>query len=159
MTWIENVKTLMKERNFNQKQVAEMAGLTESTFSRYMSGIRAPGVDNMARIAKALGVTVDHLLNNKTKVYYVLEDWCYDGDCTESPRVTLFSDETKCHNYFAMKVREAQDDMDLFENSDVDEEYNNLLYDKGDDGFYLVYNKYTGFLYDHIEVRFGVQEV
>lgn len=52
---------VMSSRGFTQKEVCKMAGITEPAMSRYMNGGRVPRVDVLARIAVALGTTMDYL--------------------------------------------------------------------------------------------------
>ncbi len=51
------IKTLMKERGMNQKQLAEATNLTPAAVSRYVNGERMPREITIAAMAKALGVT------------------------------------------------------------------------------------------------------
>ena len=60
----ERIITLMKNKNLNQKELAKMAGVTESAMSYYVSGDRTPRSDVLTRIAKALDTTTDYLLGN-----------------------------------------------------------------------------------------------
>lgn len=52
----------MKERGYNQKELAERTGLTEAAVSKYLSGYRTPHLEILVVLAKALGVTTDYLL-------------------------------------------------------------------------------------------------
>lgn len=62
MEWNEKVKTLMKERSINQKQLAALSGITESSVCRYLKGNRTPRIDIITNFAKALNVDVEYLL-------------------------------------------------------------------------------------------------
>ena len=60
----EKISKLMKEQGLNQKQLAEKASITEASMSKYLSGERTPRIDVVVKIAKALGTSVDYLLDN-----------------------------------------------------------------------------------------------
>ena len=57
------LKNLMMERNVSQSQLAKVAGISESTFSRFMSGqIQDLSSESVIRIARELKVSTDFLL-------------------------------------------------------------------------------------------------
>ncbi len=58
----ERTSTLMHQYGLNQKDLAKMAGVTESAMSYYIKGERTPRSDVLTRIAKALNTTTDYLL-------------------------------------------------------------------------------------------------
>lgn len=53
----------VKERGMSQKDLARIAGVTESAMSHYIRGDRIPRASVLARIAEALGTTSDYLMN------------------------------------------------------------------------------------------------
>ena len=57
------LKNIMMERNVSQGQLAKVAGISESTFSRFMSGqIQDLSSESVIRIARELDVSTDFLL-------------------------------------------------------------------------------------------------
>ena len=60
--WREKVKDILKKKGLKQKDLAELSGITESSLSRYMKDLREPKVDDFIKMADALGVSVDYLL-------------------------------------------------------------------------------------------------
>ena len=57
------LKNLMMERNVSQSQLAKVAGISESTFSRFMSGqIQDLSAESVIRIARELDVSTDFLM-------------------------------------------------------------------------------------------------
>jgi len=58
----DRLKKTMKERGYNQKELAERTGLTEAAVSKYLSGYRMPHLEILVLLAKSLGVTTDYLL-------------------------------------------------------------------------------------------------
>lgn len=62
----DNIKRLMKENGYTQKQLAIRSGCTESAISKYANNEREPSIKALKNLAIALGVTVDELLGNAT---------------------------------------------------------------------------------------------
>ena len=59
----ERIQDLLRERGMSQAQLAEKIGLSESSFSRYLSGQTDKlSTDNIVAIARVFGVTTDFLL-------------------------------------------------------------------------------------------------
>lgn len=63
-TFSERMSSLMREKRFNQKELAAKAAVTESAMSYYVKGTRTPRSDVLKRIAQALNTTTDYLLGN-----------------------------------------------------------------------------------------------
>ena len=57
-----NIKLLMKNKGYTQKQLAIKSRCTEASISKYVSGERTPTLKTAKRLAKALGVTLDDLI-------------------------------------------------------------------------------------------------
>jgi Zn-dependent peptidase ImmA (M78 family)/DNA-binding XRE family transcriptional regulator len=55
------LETARRAQGLRQAEVAEAVGTTAVALSRYENGLRTPGPDTLARLAAALGVTVDLL--------------------------------------------------------------------------------------------------
>lgn len=53
---------LLKSRSVTQAELAEEVGVTPAAMSFIARGVKTPGLETAARIAKALGVSVDDLL-------------------------------------------------------------------------------------------------
>ena len=58
----KRITDIMTRKNLTQKQLAELAHVTESAMSYYVKGERTPRADVLRRLAGALGVTADYLL-------------------------------------------------------------------------------------------------
>ena len=58
----EAVRLGRKEAGFSQEKLAEKAGLSTVFISRIERGIESPSVDNLLKVAKALGVRVSDLV-------------------------------------------------------------------------------------------------
>lgn len=62
MSFPQNLKAAMKERDMNQKQLAGLTGLAVSSISQYLSGKTAvPKEGTLEKIAAALETSVDFL--------------------------------------------------------------------------------------------------
>ena len=62
LDFIDILKEIMIEFNFNQSQLAEKLGLKQSQISEWLKGKSKPGYDNIKLICQTLGVSADRLL-------------------------------------------------------------------------------------------------
>lgn len=58
------IKVLRREKQLSQSELAVLCGTTSAAISRYENGKRIPRSDIVAKIAKALGASVDYLLSD-----------------------------------------------------------------------------------------------
>ncbi len=58
----ENIRTLRREKNLTQEELAEIFGVTYQSVSRWENGTCYPDVEFLPDIATFFGVTVDHLM-------------------------------------------------------------------------------------------------
>lgn len=56
------VEPLLDDKEWNQQDLADAAGLTQGTVSKYLNGEREPKASALMSIAVALGVTLDQLV-------------------------------------------------------------------------------------------------
>ena len=67
LQWIksftEELKYYMKERNMNQRELAQRSGLAESTISDYVHGNKIPTIRGVNNIAIALNIGVEQLID------------------------------------------------------------------------------------------------
>lgn len=61
----DRIVTLLKNENLTQKELAQMAGITESALSRYINNERMPKMEVIANLATALNTTSDYLISGK----------------------------------------------------------------------------------------------
>lgn len=61
----EKIKMIMNEKGLSQKELSQMANITEASMSKYLSGDRTPRIDVIVNIANALEVSVDALLGGE----------------------------------------------------------------------------------------------
>ena len=59
----EAVRAARKEAGFSQEKLAEKADLSTVFISRIERGVESPSVDNLVKIARALGVRVRDLVD------------------------------------------------------------------------------------------------
>ena len=64
-TFAMRLQELIKKSGYTQKQVAELVGVTEAAFSRYMNSERIPKTAILANIATCLQTTSQYLLTGK----------------------------------------------------------------------------------------------
>ena len=56
------VRTLRKQQGMTQKQLSEKSGVPRLCIIRYESGRYKPGLENAAKLAAALGCSIDELI-------------------------------------------------------------------------------------------------
>ncbi len=62
----KNIKKYRKKLGLSQDQLARKADIPYSTYLKIESGYTPnPSIQNVANIAKALNVSIDHLINKK----------------------------------------------------------------------------------------------
>lgn len=59
----EKIQILREELNLNQRELADLVGITEATLSRYENNKREPKGLILAKLAKTLNVSTDYLLD------------------------------------------------------------------------------------------------
>ena len=65
ITFMNNLKLIRRAKGLSQKDLANKTGLTIRIISYYENEATSPPIDKIEIIAKALGVTVADLLNDK----------------------------------------------------------------------------------------------
>jgi len=63
----EKITKLKKIKNLSQVALAEVTGISRDAISKYERGDSIPSVDYAKRIADALGVSLDYLVNDNDK--------------------------------------------------------------------------------------------
>ena len=58
----ENIRSLRIDKGLTQKQVAEVLGISQNTYSQYEIGVLNYPVDALMKLADLYGVSVDYLL-------------------------------------------------------------------------------------------------
>ena len=64
---MKGLRLIRERRGLTLQQMEEITGIALNTISRYERGVISPNADTALKIAQALGVTVDELLNETTK--------------------------------------------------------------------------------------------
>lgn len=58
----DRLQKALEDKGMKQNELADLSQTTEATISRYLRGDRAPHVDVLVEISKALNVSIDYLL-------------------------------------------------------------------------------------------------
>ncbi len=61
-TFARQLKTLIGQKGYTQRMVAEKLETTETSISRYVSGDRMPDIETVVKLADVLGVSIDTLV-------------------------------------------------------------------------------------------------
>ena len=64
MSFGENLRTLIEERDMKQKDVAASLNIAPSTLGSYLQGVREPDFIILKSIANYFHVSIDYLLDN-----------------------------------------------------------------------------------------------
>ncbi len=65
MSFGENLRTLIEERDMKQKDVAASLNIAPSTLGSYLQGVREPDFTILKSIANFFQVSIDYLLDNR----------------------------------------------------------------------------------------------
>lgn len=65
-TFGELLEELRKDKNMNQKALADVLHVSVGTISNYEKGVHFPGVEKLMNLADFFGVTADYLLGRCT---------------------------------------------------------------------------------------------
>ena len=58
----ENIRSLRIDNNYTQKQIAEVLGISQNTYSQYEVGVLNYPVDAVVKLADFYNVSTDYLL-------------------------------------------------------------------------------------------------
>ncbi len=72
---LPRLRELRKARNLTQKQVGDVLGITDQSYSRYETGEREPSLESLLKLSDLFGVTVDYLLGQKAVESSALTDY------------------------------------------------------------------------------------
>ena len=61
----KNLLKVLEEKHVTQQQLADAVGISNVSVNRYISGERNPSAETVAKMAQALGVTTDTLLESE----------------------------------------------------------------------------------------------
>jgi transcriptional regulator with XRE-family HTH domain len=73
MTFPEKLVTARKMMGMTQAELAKMAGLKNTSISKFENGEREPSLSNFRKIATALRVSADYLLDIDIKELWGME--------------------------------------------------------------------------------------
>ena len=66
MMKFENIRSLRIDNGLTQKQVAQLLGISQNTYSQYEVGVLNYPVDAIVKLADYYGVSTDYLLGRTT---------------------------------------------------------------------------------------------
>lgn len=64
MEFSERLKTLRKQAQLTQVDVAEKLGISQPAYASWERGVKKPTQENLVKIAQVLNVSVDYLVGN-----------------------------------------------------------------------------------------------
>ena len=63
----ENIRNIRVDRGYTQKQIAEILGISQNTYSQYEVGVLNYPVDAVVKLSRFYGVSTDYLLGLTTR--------------------------------------------------------------------------------------------
>lgn len=94
----ERLRTLRKQARISQTNLAERLAIDTSLVSRFESGEREPSPQQVLEIARALGVSVDYLLNASARPQFILRGKkASDSDESAEVRRVMTDAEQQVH--------------------------------------------------------------
>lgn len=80
MTFGEKIKSLRKEHNWKQEELAEKIGTDIRQISLYENGKTSPSIETVVKIARAFNISIDYLLIDEVtkKPLYLGDDALFD---------------------------------------------------------------------------------
>lgn len=95
----ENIKTIRKEKGLTQKRLGELCGIAESNIRKYENGKQNPKLQTLAKIAAALDVKVNDLL----------ESPLYDSPIYNAFKTSGSLNDNLARDFINMKLTEGID--------------------------------------------------
>ena len=74
----EKIKKTRKQKKMTQKQLGELCGIADSNIRKYENGKQNPKFETLAKIAKALDVSIIELLDNDDALRKIAKDVTQD---------------------------------------------------------------------------------
>lgn len=62
----DRLKELRKEKKLTQKEIAEQIGIKRNSYSDWETGKNEPNLENIVKLSKILGTTIDFLLGKSS---------------------------------------------------------------------------------------------
>lgn len=66
MSFGDNLRTLIEERNMTQKDIAKQLNIAPSTLGSYVQSVREPDFSTLKQIADYFDVSIDYLLGHNS---------------------------------------------------------------------------------------------
>lgn len=79
------IREFRKARGLTMKQLGEMVGALESSISFYERGLQQPDLDMLGKIADALNVSIDQLLDHNQDKSMEDESWAFREQMRNNP--------------------------------------------------------------------------
>ena len=92
----ERIKIRLDQLGKSQRELANMTVLTEAAISRYVNNQRTPNATTIERIANALGVSLDYLLDAETLIRCFNCSYWNGVDCIHPNGLAKAKDDGYC---------------------------------------------------------------
>lgn len=66
ITWYENMRQLREFRNYSQRELSQLIGVSERTLQRYESGESEPTISVLIKLSQLYDMSIDEIVGNHT---------------------------------------------------------------------------------------------
>ena len=97
MSFSDNLKTIRKEKNLSQEELAELLGVSRQAVSKWKSGDGYPEVEKLLMIAGKLNVSLDNLMGTEI---VITDENKNNAPGQDSPKYALFAQDQNEHSFW-----------------------------------------------------------
>ena len=90
-----NLKKLRKSRHMTQRELSKIVGASDASLSMYENGKQQPDLEMLVKIADALCVSVDELLNHNQDAVKQDEAWDFREQMRNNPTYRMLFSAAK----------------------------------------------------------------
>lgn len=111
------IRRIRKEKGLTQKQLGERCGIADSNIRKYESGTQNPKLETIQKIANALEIDIDNLLNIEVEKGFIKPT--NSLDFLKKPKTTIETTDDNfvkiANNYYKLNKEGREKALDLVE--------------------------------------------
>lgn len=111
------IRRIRKEKGLTQKQLGERCGIADSNIRKYESGTQNPKLETIQKIANALEIDIDNLLNIEVEKGFIKPT--NSLDFFKKPKTTIETTDDNfvkiVNNYYKLNKEGREKALDLVE--------------------------------------------
>jgi len=86
---VKNLRSIRLSRGMTQKELASVVGCSDVSMSNYERGTQSPDIQTLQRIADALNVSTDELLDHNQNHLEADDSWAFREQMRNNPSYRL----------------------------------------------------------------------